>query len=273
MARPTRGTPGGRPRSQPTGELKGAVSLARALSKFGVCSRREAERWIEAGRVQVAGRVERWPARRIDPRRDAVAVDGRRVGDDTERVVLALNKPAGYITTREDPRGRPTVYDLIGAHGGWVFPVGRLDQDTTGLLLLTNDHRLGERLTDPDHHVPKTYHVLVAGQPDAATLDALRGGLTLPDGTRTRPAEARLIGGAREDRTWLEIVLREGKNRQVRRMCAQVGHDVVALTRVAIGGLALGELGPGEWRVLSAAEIARLVPARVRDTIPGSKRP
>jgi pseudouridine synthase len=274
MPRPARGTPGGRPRSQPTGELKGAVSLARALSKFGVCSRREAERWIEAGRVQVEGRVERWPARRIDPRRDRVTVDGRPVGDDTERVVLALNKPAGYITTRTDPRGRPTVYDLIGDYAGWVFPVGRLDQDTTGLLVLTNDHRLGERLTDPSQHVPKTYHVLVAGLPDDGALDALRGGIALDDGVVTRPARVRPLGAARDERgTWLEIVLREGRNRQVRRMCAQVGHDVLALTRVAVGGLTLRDLSPGEWRRLSPAEVARLAAVPVRDTIAGSKLP
>jgi 23S rRNA pseudouridine2605 synthase len=273
MARPPRGTPGGRPRPQSTGALAGAVSLARALSKFGVCSRREAERWIEAGRVQVGDRVERWPARRIDPRRDRVTVDGRRVGDDTERVVLALNKPAGYLTTRDDPRGRPTVYDLLGDYAGWVFPVGRLDLDTTGLLVLTNDHRLGQRLTDPEHHVPKTYHALVAGVPDEATLAALRGGLTLPDGAVTRPAEVSALGSARDERgTWLEIVLREGKNRQVRRMCSQVGHDVVALTRVAVGALALGDLGPGEWRQLRPAEVAVLAPGRDRDTISDSER-
>ena len=256
--RPRRGLPGGRPTPQPTGQLKGAVSLARALSKFGVCSRREAERWIEAGRVQVDGRIERFPARRIDPRRNRVTVDGRRVGDDTERVVLAMNKPAGVITTRDDPRGRPTVYDLLDDVGRWVFPVGRLDQDTTGLLVLTNDHRLGQKLTDPDAHVPKTYHALVEGAPAAEALQALRDGLTLGDGTVTRPAAVHVLGGGRDARTWLEIVLREGKNRQVRRMCAQVGHDVVALVRVAIGGLTLGDLAPGEWRTLSPAEVHRL---------------
>jgi pseudouridine synthase len=257
--RPPRGRPGGRPRPQPTGQLKGALSLARALSKFGVCSRKEAERWIEDGRVRVDGRLVRAPARRIDPRRHRVTVDGRGVGDDTERVVLALNKPAGTITTRDDPGGRPTVYDLLGDVGRWVFPVGRLDRDTTGLLILTNDHRLGQRLTDPDAHVPKTYHVLVEGTPVAEALTALRDGVPLGDGTLTRPADVRVLGGARASRTWLEIVLREGKNRQVRRMCAQVGHDVVALTRVAVGGLRLGELAPGEWRHLTPAEIQRLV--------------
>ena len=256
--RPPRGGRGGRPLPQPTGQLKGVLSLARALSKFGVCSRKEAERWIEAGRVRVDGHVVRWPARRIDPRRSRVTVDGRRVGDDTERVVLALNKPAGYLTTRDDPRGRPTVYDLLGDVGRWVFPVGRLDQDTTGLLVLTNDHRLGQRLTDPEHHVAKTYHVLVERQPPPEVLDALRAGIALPDGTTTRPARVRALGAGRGARAWLEIVLTEGKNRQVRRMCAQVGHDVLLLARVAIGGLSLGDLAPGEWRRLSPTEIGRL---------------
>jgi 23S rRNA pseudouridine2605 synthase len=265
--RPPRGTPGGRPRSQETGSSKGVLSLGRALSKFGVCSRREAARWIEAGRVRVDGVVVRFAARRIDPRRSRVTVDGRHVGDDTERIALVLHKPTGYITSRGDPKGRPTVYDLIGDLGRWVFPVGRLDQDSAGLIVLTNDHRLGQRLTDPDYHVPKTYHVLVAGLPDRGALAALRSGVPLPDGTVTRAARVRAIGVVRGERTWLEIVLTEGKNRQVRRMCAQVGHDVQALTRVRLGSLALGDLSPGEWRRLTPAECAALLGSR--DTIGG----
>jgi 23S rRNA pseudouridine2605 synthase len=259
VTRPPRGTPGGRPPNPGPGELKGRLSLARALSKFGVCSRAEAVRRIETGRVRVGGRVERWPARRIDPRRDKVTVDGAAVGDATDRVVLALNKPAGYITTRTDPGGRETIYDLLGDFGRWVFPVGRLDRDTTGLLILTNDHRLGQRLTDPESHVPKTYHALVEGVPEAAVLAALREGGPLPDGTLTRAASVRSLGAARGGGTWLEIVLTEGKNRQVRRMCSAVGHDVTALTRVAVGRLTLGDLSPGEWRRLTPAQIALLV--------------
>ena len=184
--------------------------------------------------MRVDGRIVRGPARRIDPRRDRVTVDGLRVGDATERVVLALHKPVGYITSRTDPGGRPTVYDLLGDLGRWVFPVGRLDRDTSGLLILTNDHRLGQRLTDPEHHVPKTYHARVAGVPDADTLAALREGVPLPDGTLTRPATVRSSARRAAERTWLEIVLTEGKNRQVRRMCAAVGHEVVELVRVGI---------------------------------------
>ena len=256
--RPPRGTPGGRPVHAATGDTRGPVSLARALSKFGVCSRREAERWIAAGRVAVDGRRVLAPARRIEPRRARVTVDGLRVGDDTERVVLALHKPAGYITSRVDPGGRRTVYDLIGEADRWVFPVGRLDRDSSGLLLLTNDHRLGQRLTDPDHHVPKTYHVLVEGVPDEAALRALREGVPLGDGTVSRPAKVRALGTARGAQAWLEVVLTEGKNRQVRRMCAAVGHDVHELIRVAVGGLPLGDLAPGTWRRLTPAEVRLL---------------
>jgi 23S rRNA pseudouridine2605 synthase len=260
--RPPRGRPGGRPLPAPAGEAKGPLSLARALSKFGVCSRREAERWIGDGRVAVNGEAVRAPARRIDPRRDRVTVDGARVGDDTARLAIALHKPAGYLTTRADPAGRPTVYALLGGLGEWVFPVGRLDKDTSGLLILTNDHRLGHRLTDPGHHVPKTYHARVRGVPEPAALAALAEGVDLGDGTVSRPAGVRSLGSARGGGTWLEIVLTEGRNRQVRRMCAAVGHDVFDLARVAIGALPLGDLAPGEWRRLDAGDLAALENAR-----------
>jgi len=239
-----------------------AVSLARALSKFGVCSRREAERIIAEGRVRVAGAVERSPRRRIDPRHDRVTVDGRHVGDDVERVVIAFHKPVGLVTTRVDPGGRPTVYDALSGLPRWVFPVGRLDRDSSGLLILTNDHRLGERLTSPEQHVPKTYHARVAGVPDTEALRALREGLPLDDGTQTRPARVKLLGTARAASTWLEIVLTEGKNRQVRRMGAAVGHEVLELVRVRIGRLGLGTLAPGEWRELTAEEVARMIAVR-----------
>jgi 23S rRNA pseudouridine2605 synthase len=142
--------------------------------------------------------------------------------------------------------------------GRWVFPVGRLDRDTSGLLVFTNDHRLGERLTAPQAHVPKTYHARVAGIPDATALRILREGTPIGRGETTAPAKVRVLGAARGGSAWLEIVLTEGKNRQVRRMGRAVGHDVLELVRVAIGGLALGDLRSGEWRRLDAAEIARL---------------
>lgn len=249
-----------------------AVSLARALSKLGVCSRRQAQGWIEAGRVRVGGAIERSPRRRVDPRLDRIALDGRPLREDVERVVIALHKPAGLVTTRVDPAGRPTVYDALGDVGRWVFPVGRLDRDSSGLLILTNDHRLGERLTAPEHQVPKTYHARVRGVPDAEALRALSEGLPLEDGTTTRPAKVRALGSPRggapgreaaSGSTWLELVLTEGKNRQVRRMGAAVGHDVLELVRVAIGRLELGPLAPGEWRRLTPAETQALAgPAR-----------
>ncbi len=213
--------------------------------------------------MRVGGVVERSPRRRIDPRRDRVSVDGRRVGDDVERVVIAFHKPVGLVTTRVDPGGRPTVYDALGGVPCWVFPVGRLDRDSSGLLILTNDHRLGERLTSPEAHVPKTYHARVRGIPDAEAVRALREGLPLDDGSETRPARVKLLGTNRGS-SWLEIVLTEGKNRQVRRMGAAVGHEVLELVRVRIGRLGLGTLGPGEWRELSAAEVAELAPPEPR---------
>jgi 23S rRNA pseudouridine2605 synthase len=255
--RPRRGAPGGRPPSQPTGRTRGPLSLARALSKFGICSRKEAAQWIEDGRVAVNGRVVRFPERRIDPRRDRVGVDGARVGDDTERVVLALHKPPGFITSRGDPGGRATIYELLDGVGRWVFPVGRLDRDTSGLLILTNDHRLGQRLSDPVHGVAKTYHALVEGVPDAAAIQALREGVPLGESLVSQPAGVRVLGTARAG-TWLEIVLTEGKNRQVRRMCAAVGHEVKELARTAIGAFVLGDLPAGQWRRLETREIANL---------------
>jgi 23S rRNA pseudouridine2605 synthase len=237
--------------------VPGRLSLERALSKFGVCSRKEAARAIEAGRVTVDGQVVRFPLRRIDPRRERVAFDGRRVGDDTERIVVVLHKPVGLITSRTDPGGRATIYELLGDVGRWVFPVGRLDRDTSGLLVLTNDHRLGQQLTDPEQHVPKTYHVRVQGVPDRAALRVLREGAPIGAGETARPARVRDLGSARGG-TWLEIVLTEGKNRQVRRMCAAVGHEVIDLVRVRIGRLSLGTLPAGRWRRLEPSEVAAL---------------
>jgi 23S rRNA pseudouridine2605 synthase len=271
--RPRRGAPGGRPAPSATGRTRGPLSLARALSKFGVCSRKKAARWIESGRVAVNGAVVRWPGRRIDPHRDRVSVDGSAVGDDTERIVLALHKPVGLITSRVDPGGRATIYDLLGGLGRWVFPVGRLDRDTSGLLILTNDHRLGQRLSDPEQGVAKTYHALVDGIPDGAAVQALREGVPLPGDARSRPAGVRVLGASRAG-TWLEIVLTEGKNRQVRRMCSAVGHEVLELARVRIGGLALEGLPAGEWRRLDGDEILSLAVARtVSDGRPARRSP
>ncbi len=208
--------------------------------------------------MRIGGHEVSDPDQWVDPRRDRITVDGRVVSDATERIVLAFHKPAGLLTTRADPGGRPTVYERLGDVGRWVFPVGRLDRDTSGLLILTNDHRLGERLTDPEAHVPKTYHVRVDGLPDESALRVLREGVPLARGLVTRPARVRVMGSARGGSTWLEVVLTEGKNRQIRRMCAAVGHEVRELVRVRVGGLDLGDLRPGEWRRLEPSEISRL---------------
>lgn len=234
------------------------VSLARALSKLGYCSRKEAVRLIEARRVIVDGRLATSPGRRIDPAKSRIAVDEVPVTRRGESLVIALHKPTGFITSRVDPAGRPTVYDLLRDVPDWVFPVGRLDRDTSGLLLLTNDHRLGHRLTDPEAHVAKTYHALVKGVPDRSALRALSEGGRLPDGTVCRPAQVRSLGVTRTG-SWLEIVLTEGKNRQVRKMCQSVGHDVKTLARVRIGGLGLGRLPSGHWRRLSPMSVAKLL--------------
>jgi pseudouridine synthase len=160
------------------------------------------------------------------------------------------------------------VYDALSRVPRWVFPVGRLDRDSSGLLILTNDTRLGERLTSPDAHVAKTYHARVRGVPDAEALRTLREGLTLEDGTTTRPARVRSLGAARgaaAGSTWLELVLTEGKNRQVRRMGRAVGHEVLELVRVRVGSLGLGSLAPGEWRALAPAEVALLASSQEPD--------
>jgi 23S rRNA pseudouridine2605 synthase len=224
-----------------------------------VCSRREAVRWIEAGRVQLDGKVVTTPEKRVDLRWARIDVDGRRVREeDKKRLVGILNKPEGYITTRSDEAGRPTIYDLLGDLGEWAFPVGRLDRDTSGMLVVTNDNQLGNRLTDPEQHVPKTYHAQVRGLPGSDVLQVLREGVLLDDGSMTLPARVRSLGAARSGSSWIEITLTEGKNRQVRRMCAAVGHDVEELVRVRIGTLDLGDLAPGEWRRLTDDEIKRL---------------
>jgi pseudouridine synthase len=215
---------------------------------------------VEAGRVEVAGRVVRSPSLRVDLRHDRIALDGRTVEEaDVERLVLAYHKPVGLITSRVDPGGRPTIYDALSDLPAWVFPVGRLDRDSSGLLILTNDHGLGQRLTDPEAHVEKRYHVRVRGLPSSETLGALREGIDIGDAKPTRPARVHLLGTPREGGAWLDITLTEGRNRQIRRMCAALGHDVLALVRVGIGRLALADLEPGRWRRVVPAEIKRLL--------------
>lgn len=230
------------------------VMLHRALSKLGWGSRKQAWDWIVAGEVEVDGRVVREPLTWVDPDRQTITRRGQALA--VVSCTVALHKPRGYVTTRQDERGRRTVFDLLPAGLPYLFPVGRLDADTEGLLLLTTDGVLAERLTDPDRHVPKTYRVTVAGRPSEAALATLRQGVALEDGT-TRPAEVRVVG-TRGSTTVLEVVLTEGRNRQLRRMAAAVGHRVRRLVRTAIGRLALSDLPRGGCRVLTEAEVALL---------------
>jgi 23S rRNA pseudouridine2605 synthase len=222
------------------------------LARAGVASRRRADELIRDGRVRVNG--ERGELNTVVGARDVVEVDGNRV-ERQPLVYVLLNKPTGVVTTTSDPQGRPTVVDLVD-HEVRVVPVGRLDADTSGALLLTNDGQLAHRLAHPRYGVPKVYDADVEGSPSPAELEALRKGVELEDG-KSAPAGVRIIRrGSRVSR--LEITLHEGRNRQVRRMCEAVGHPVQSLHRRRYAGLRLVDLGPGQWRELTADEVAAL---------------
>jgi pseudouridine synthase len=223
-------------------------TLERVLSKAGLGSRTEARSWIGAGRVSVNGRVVRDPDAWIDMERDRVSFDGKPLRRE-ERTYLLLHKPAGYITTYRDPQGRPTIYDLLPDRERYLFPVGRLDLDTSGLLILTNDTQFAERLTNPEYHVPKTYRVTANRLLSDADLNRLRDGMELRDGP-TRPARVtRVSDGV------FEITITEGRNRQVRRMVEALDAEVVTLVRIAIGSIRIGDLRSGQTRVLTADEV------------------
>ena len=230
-------------------------TLERVLSKAGAGSRVDARKWIRAGRVSVNGHVVRDPDHWVDMKRDRVRLD-RKPLRPRERVYLLLYKPTGYLTTYRDPQKRPTVYDLIADLGTFVSPVGRLDLDTSGLLLMTNDNQLAECVTNPDSHVPKTYLVKASLRLSEEQLQQLRLGLELADGP-TRPARVRRMRGS-EKYTHLEITLTEGRNRQVRRMIEALGAKVLKLVRVKIGPITIGTLPIGKWRMLTDAEVRAL---------------
>ncbi len=240
-----------RRRRPPVVRRRPPKTLERVLSKAGIGSRQQARRLIHARRVAVNGRVVENPDHWVDLERDRVRLDGRPLAR-ARGVYLLLHKPAGYLTTRADPQGRPTVYDLLREVRDWVFPVGRLDLDTSGLLLLTNDTPFGERLTNPRYSVPKTYVVKTAAPLSEESLDRLRRGVRLSDGP-TRPAAVRRLSDAS-----LEITIVEGRNRQVRRMVEAVGGKVLELARTAVGGIRIGDLPPGCSRPLTRAELAML---------------
>ena len=223
------------------------------ISKAGLGSRTQARSWIHAGRVRVNGRVVENPDQWIDFERDKILFDDKPLRA-RERVYVLLYKPTGYITTFKDPEGRATVYDLIGDVETFVSPVGRLDLDTSGLLILTNDTQFAERLTNPDHKVVKTYLAKCAGPLTDEALEQLRRGVELADGV-TRPAEVRRVRDVGKY-SHIEIRISEGRNRQVRRMVEALGARVLKLVRIRIGGIRIGALPIGTWRPLTRAEIA-----------------
>ncbi len=244
-----------RPETRAQGQRR---TLDRLLSRSGFCSRAQARELVAAGRVAVNGAVARSAEHWVDPVRDRVTVDGAPLVAAAHRVLL-LHKPTDCVTTRRDERGRRTIYDLLGAAAqgadGWLAPVGRLDRDTSGLLLLTNDHDLADALTDPARHVPKTYLVKALTRLDDEQLAQLARGVRLDDGM-TRPARARRVRDTVR-RTLLELEITEGRNRQVRRMLEAVGSGVLELKRIALGPLTL-DVPSGRWRELGAEDIAAL---------------
>ena len=233
--------------------------LQKILSQAGIASRRASEQLMLEGRVTVNGTTVRELGSKADPAHDDIRVDGRRVKVVQHHRYILLNKPRGYVTTRSDPQRRPTVLDLLHSVREYIYPVGRLDFDSEGLLLLTNDGDLAARLTHPRHGVARVYEARVLGVPDPRDLDRLARGVTV-DGRPTGPAEVvlRPRGRRGEDSATLIITIREGRNRQVRKMCDAIGHPVTHLKRVAIGPIRDAKLQVGRWRDLTAQEVARL---------------
>jgi len=230
--------------------------LARVLSKLGVCSRTQAQELIRAGRVRVDGRVELDPEARTDMHSTGISVDGRAVGD-AKKMYVMLNKPRGYVTTASDEHGRATVYALLqNAQAPWLAPVGRLDKASEGLLLFTNDSAWAARLTDPASHLDKTYHVQIDAVPGDGLLQRLQAGID-DRGEHLGVKSARELRRG-DKNAWLEIILDEGRNRQIRRLLAAFDIHVLRLVRVAIGPLALGDLAKGQWRTLGEDEVGSL---------------
>jgi len=235
------------------------VGLARALSKMGFCSRSEAVELIRAGRVKLNGVVKKNAETPVRVGRDAIQVDGKNA-KAAEKVYCMLNKPRGIVTTAEDEQGRETVYALLPAGTPWMGPVGRLDKASEGLLLLTNDTEWAALVTAPESHLDKTYHAQIGAVADDSLLEKLEAGVV--DGEEKLKAKRVMLLRAGEKNSWLEIVLDEGKNRQIRRMLESCGVEVLRLIRVAIGPLALGDLAKGKSRVLSREEIHMLDSAK-----------
>ncbi|MBA4312470.1 MAG: pseudouridine synthase [Chlorobiaceae bacterium] len=224
------------------------VSLARALSKLGFCSRSLSEKMILAGRVSINGKPCLNPSYRCALASDKISVDNKKIFKESFKYII-LNKPVGVVTTRSDERGRKTVYDLLGDVGQWVFPVGRLDKDTSGLLLMTNDTQLGNLLTSPDSKIPKTYNVTISEIIAPEDIVKLRSGIVIGE-EKFLPAIVNRIGEKQ-----IEVIIVEGKNRQIRRMFQSIGYKVISLSRTKIGRLALKNLKPGEWKYLTHEKV------------------
>lgn len=234
--------------------------LQKIIAAAGICSRRAAEDLILAGKVQVNDRVVRKLGTRADPGRDEIRVDGRLITTEVEKVYLMLNKPAGYVTTLKDPEGRPIVTDLLREIGQRVFPAGRLDYDSEGLLILTNDGDFAERIQHPRYEVPRTYLAKIRGRVTRKEIQSLINGIELEDGPFT-------VDGIQEEKyneksQWLRVSISEGRNRIIRRAMEALGHPVARLIRVSVGNLELGNLKPGEYRQLQKREVERLLRPR-----------
>lgn len=232
------------------------MRLQKFLAHAGVCSRRSAEKFIRQGRVSVDGVPVMEMGRHVTPEQNRVTVDGREIKECRDHIYLAMNKPRGIITTVSDTHGRKTVIDLLGDIKSRVYPVGRLDLDSEGLLLLTNDGALAERLLHPSHKVCKKYHVTVKGRPSKKDLHVIEQGIEI-DGRPTLPCRIKIIGTTRRT-TLVEIILQEGRKRQIRLMMDHVRHKVLRLVRVEMGPVRLGALGCGKFRELKETEVASL---------------
>ena len=231
------------------------IRLQKHLSACGIASRRKAEELIESGKVRVNGRIATL-GDKVDPKRDKVTVRGKNVVAVTEKVYIMVNKPRGYVTTMSDEYDRKCVNDLVKDVGVKVFPVGRLDRDSEGLLLMTNDGELANSITHPSRHVNKTYRVTVGGTVTDEQIEKLTTGIML-DGRKTQPCDVFVVE-RKPDRTMINFIIHEGRNRQIRRMCEAVGLDVLRLKRLEIAGVKLGGLKLGAWRNLNERELVRL---------------
>ena len=236
-----------------------AERLQKLIAAAGLASRRHAEEMIAAGEVTINGEVVTTRGTRVDPERDHIKVRGRLINPLLQartNVYVLLNKPRGYLASLADPDGRPLANDLVPSSLGRLYPVGRLDFNTEGLLLLTNDGDFANFITSARNGVAKVYEVKVKGVPSEYAIERLRRGITLEDKVKTAPAHIKRLGET-ETNAWFEIVLHEGRNQQIRRMFERVGHSVLKLRRIAIGPLRDERLGTGKWRMLTAAEVAR----------------